>query len=94
MWLGDFIGGALHFDDGSTIEGKGVWHKINGHIHHWNDPHEGNKYSIVLYRGTRKPKTNSLVAAKRAKREKTLRDLDLELNLSKSLDDRPTTTSI
>ena len=54
LWLGDFTGGALNFDDGTKIEGKGVWHKINGHIHHWNDPHEGTKYSIVLYRGTRK----------------------------------------
>ena len=84
----------MHFDDGSMIEGKGVWHKINGHIHHWNDPHDGTKYSKVLYRRTKKPKNNKLVAAKRAKRERTLRDLDLELNLSESLDDRPTATSI
>ena len=90
LWLGDFTGGALHFDDGSTIEGKGVWHKINGHIHHWNDPHEGTKYSIVLYRRTRPPKTNNMVAAKRAKRE----SLHLKSNLSSSLDDRPTTASI
>ena len=90
LWLGDFTGGALHFDDGSTIEGKGVWHKINGHIHHWNDPHEGTKYSIVLYRRTRKPKTNNMVAAKRAKRE----SLHLKSNLSSSLDDRPSATSI
>ena len=90
LWLGDFTGGALHFDDGSKIEGKGVWHKINGHLHHWNDPHEGTKYSIVLYRRTRKPKTNNMVAAKRAKRE----SLHLKSNLSSSLDDRPATTSI
>ena len=68
MWLGDFTGGALHFDDGAKIEGRREWHKINGHIHHWNDPHEGTKYSIVLYRGTRKPKTNRLAEAKQAKK--------------------------
>ena len=90
LWLGDFTGGALHFDDGNKVEGKGVWHKINGHIHHWNDPHEGSKYSIVLYRRTRNPKSNKLVAAKRAKRE----GLDLNPSLSKSLDDRTTSASI
>jgi hypothetical protein len=51
LWLGDFTGGALNFDDGTKVEGRGVWHKINGHIHHWNDPHERNKYTIVLYMG-------------------------------------------
>ena len=68
MWLGDFTGGALHFGDGAKIEGQREWHKINGHIHHWNDPHEGTKYSIVLYRGTRAPKTNRLLEARRAKK--------------------------
>ena len=68
LWLGDFTGGALNFDDGTKVEGKGVWHKINGHIHHWSDPHEGSKYSIVLYRGTRKQKSRSLAEAMRAKR--------------------------
>ncbi len=69
LWLGDFTGGALSFDDCSKIEGKGVWHKINGRIHHWNEPHEGSKYSIVLYRRTKKTKSNKLLEAKRAKRE-------------------------
>ena len=68
MWLGHFCGGDLHFDDGTRIRGQREWHKINGHIHHWNDPHQGTKYSIVLYRGTRKPKTNRLAEAKRAKK--------------------------
>ena len=68
LWLGDFTGGALNFDDGTKVEGVGVWHEIKGHIHHWNDPHEGTKYSIVLYRGTRKPKGRTLADATRAKR--------------------------
>ena len=67
LWLGDFTGGALNFDDGTKVEGAGIWHKINGHIHHWNDPHEGTKYSIVLYRGTRKPKGRTLADARWAK---------------------------
>ena len=71
LWLGNFTGGALHFDDGTKIEGKGEWHKFNGHIHHWNDPHEGSpKYSIVLYRRTRQPKFHRLHAALAAKRER------------------------
>ena len=33
--------------------------KIDGQIHHWNDPHEGGtKYSIVLFRSDKKPKSN------------------------------------
>ena len=68
MWLGHFCGGDLHFDDGKRIRGQREWHKINGHIPHWNDPHQRTKYSIVLYRGTRKPKTNGLLKAKQAKK--------------------------
>ena len=70
MWLGDFTGGALVFDDGTRVEGKRVWHRINGHIHHWNEPHEGNKYSIVLYRGTQKQKSSIIAERVRAKRER------------------------
>ncbi len=62
MWIVDFAGGALNFDDGAKIEGKREWH----------DPHEVTKYSIVLYRGTRNPKNSRAVEAKRAKREKNL----------------------
>ena len=60
LWLGDFTGGALLFDDGTKIEQKNVWHRINGQVHHWNEPHEGTKYAIVLYRSdkTKPPKTN------------------------------------
>ncbi len=72
MWLGDFTGGALNFDDGGKVEGKREWHKIGGHVHHWSVPHEGAKSFIVLQRGTRKQKSRTLVEAKRAKREKSL----------------------
>ena len=50
LWLGDFTGGALLFEDGTRLEEKHVWHKIDGRIPHWNEPHEGTKYGIVLYR--------------------------------------------
>ncbi len=43
LWLGNFTGGALLFDDGTRIEEKYQWHKINGQIHHWNEPHENTK---------------------------------------------------
>ncbi len=68
LWLGDFTGGALNLYDGAKVEGKREWHKINGQIHHWNDPHEGRKYSIVLCRGTRKQTSRTLGDAMRAKR--------------------------
>ena len=66
VWLGDFqTGGGLNFDDGSKVEGKCQWFKIDGQIHHWNDPREGGtKYSIVLYRSDKKPKSNLLNEAR------------------------------
>ena len=70
LWLGNFAGGALLFDDGAKVEGAREWHKINGHVHHWNEPHDGTKYSIVIYKGTRKPKTNTLVAGRQRQRER------------------------
>ena len=48
IWLRDFTGGALVFDDGTWIEGKYTSHHIDGRVHHWNEPHEGTKYSIIL----------------------------------------------
>ena len=70
MWMGDFTGGALVFDDGTRVRGKRVWHKIDGHKYHWNEPHEGTKYTIVLYKGTREPRTRWLNKARHAKRTK------------------------
>jgi len=70
LFLGDFTGGALLFEDGTRLEEKYKWHKINGTIPHWNEPHEGTKYSIVLYRS--KPfaaKTN--IINKRIKERKS-----------------------
>ena len=36
LWLGDFSGGALLFEDGTKLDEKHKWHKINGRIPHWN----------------------------------------------------------
>ena len=49
LFLGDFSGGALCFADGRVIDVHGVWHEFDGKIQHWNEPHEGDKYSIILY---------------------------------------------
>ncbi len=68
LWLGDFAGGTLNLEDGTKVEGKGVRHKLNQHVHHWIDPHEGGKYCIVLYRGTRKQKSRTLADAMHPKR--------------------------
>lgn len=68
IFLGDFTGGALCFDDGTRIEEQYKWHKIDGHQYHWNEPHEGEKFSIVLYRsGAKKTKIQQINEAKKKK---------------------------
>ena len=62
LWLGDFTGGALLFDDGTRIEDKYKWHKINGQIHHWNEPHDGTKYSVIIYKGNGQKKKTELIS--------------------------------
>ena len=61
IWLGDFIGGALVFGDGRRVEEKNTWHQIDGRVYHWNEPHEGTKYSIVQYHSNRKSKATRMV---------------------------------
>jgi hypothetical protein len=65
LWLGDFTGGALVFDDGTRIEEKYTWHKINGQIPHWNEEHEGTKYSIIIYQGASDIKKSDRIIARR-----------------------------
>ena len=50
LFMGNYTGGALVFEDGVRLEEKYKWHRIDGSIPHWNEPHEGTKYSIVLYK--------------------------------------------
>ena len=55
----------------SKIEGQYLWFKITGQMHHWNDPHEGGtKYSIVLFRSDKKPKSNVMNEARLRKMAK------------------------
>ena len=61
LWLGGFTGGALLCDDGTRIEEKYKWHKIIGQIHHWNEPHDGTKYSIIIYKGNGQKKNTDLI---------------------------------
>ena len=61
LWLGNFTGGALLFDDGARIEETYKWHKINGQIHHWNEPHEGSTSSIIIYKGNGQKKKTDLI---------------------------------
>ena len=70
IFLGDFTGGALCFDDGTRIEEQYKWHQINGHVYHWNEPHEGEKFSIVLYRnGAKKTKVQQIQDAQKRKQK-------------------------
>ena len=69
IFLGDFTGGALCFEDGTRVEEHYRWHKFDGHQYHWNEPHEGEKFSIVLYRsGAKKTKIQQITEAKQKKR--------------------------
>lgn len=69
LWLGDFTGGALCFDDGTRIEEKYKWHQINGQIPHWNEPHEGTKYAIILYTSPGRTKSNQITSCSRARKK-------------------------
>ena len=65
LWLGGLTGGALLFDDGTRIDQQHTWHQINGQIHHWNEPHEGAKYSIIIYMGSDKRRKSGIIQVKR-----------------------------
>lgn len=70
-WFGDYTGGALCFEDGTRLEQPYVWHKIDGHIPHWSEPHTGTKYGVVLYRsGVKKTKVQNIVGVLRKVRHK------------------------
>ena len=69
--MGDFTGGALVFDDGTRIEEKYTWHHIDGRVYHWNEPHEGTKYSIIIYKSSKKSKSMRMVEKKRWLRANT-----------------------
>ena len=49
LFLGSFTGGALYFDDGRRITETGVWHAFDGHLPHWVEPFEGERFSIILF---------------------------------------------
>ena len=50
-YFGSFSGGALCLDDGRRFEARGQWHgPFDGAaIPHWNEPHEGEKFSVVAF---------------------------------------------
>ena len=53
------------FDDGARTTEKHKWHLINGQIHHWNEPHEGTKYSIIIYQGVGRRKSDIIQVKRR-----------------------------
>ena len=50
MFLGDFVGGALVFENGERVEEPRIWHRIDGRVPHWNEPHTGTKYSVIFFK--------------------------------------------
>jgi hypothetical protein len=80
IFLGDFEGGALCFEDGTKLEKPYIWYKIDGQIPHWNEPHTGCKYSIVLYRrGAKKTKVDNIVGVlRKVRHKKAIEDNDCD----------------
>ena len=71
LFLGDFTGGALVFESGDKLTQRRIWHKIYGRIPHWNEPHEGTKYSIIMYRTEARLSKHALISQRaNAKKEK------------------------
>ena len=57
----------------TRLDEKYKWHKINGRIPHWNEPHEGTKYAIVLYkRATKDTKQQTIARFIKIKQEQAL----------------------
>ena len=51
LFLGDFQGGDLHFEDGTHFNETGRWFSFDPQMLHWNSPvTAGDKYSIVAYK--------------------------------------------
>ena len=52
-YFGDFTGGALCLETGERFEGTRQWHgPFDGtKTLHWNEEHEGDKYSVVAFIG-------------------------------------------
>jgi hypothetical protein len=66
-----------------------MWHKINGQIAHWNEPHEGTKYSIIVYQGESKSKkTDHINKAKNGKNKTRKRNRKKE-EFAKVLSESP-----
>lgn len=78
LFLGDFQGGALLFENGTKIEEKNTLHKINGQIPHWNEEHKGTKYSIIIYQSESNRKKHC-ASTKKEKPRNTPRHLVREL---------------
>ena len=64
LFLGDFVGGDLHFEDGITFNETGRWLSFDPQHTHWNSPvTEGDKYSIVAYKHSSFAKKQAALAA-------------------------------
>ena len=70
LFLGDFTGGALVFDSGDRVTQRRIWHKIYGRVPHWNEPHDGTKYSVIIFRAEPRMPKHALIAMRaKARRE-------------------------
>ena len=77
LFLGDFTGGARVFDTGDRVTQRRIWHKIFGRVPHWNEPHEGTKYSVIVFRAVPRLSKHELIAMRaKAKEEQDGPTLD------------------
>ena len=54
LFFGEYTGGELCIEDGRVFSERNVWHFFDGSkLLHWNLPHEGEKWSVVAWRGRR-----------------------------------------
>ena len=54
IFFWDYEGGALVTETGQRFEETRLWHRFKGdEVTHWNEPHFGDKYSVVAHRNKR-----------------------------------------
>jgi hypothetical protein len=68
------------FEDGTRFEEKRRWFRFDGRTPHWNEPHTGTKYSVILYRTT--VQLGKAAIIHRARKKRTL-VLSLETELGR-----------
>ena len=74
IFLGDFQGGRLVFEDGTSFGRKYRFFEFDGSVIHWNEPiRAGDKYSVIFYTNPRHERYIDAVARPRSSRRRSRR---------------------